>query len=167
MLKLIWAEDQNGIIGNGNELPWHIKSDLQYFKEMTTNHIVVMGYNTFKSLGEKPLLNRINYVMTTNEDLIYNIELQYKNLYYTARFKAIIEKAKTQDVFIIGGKSIYDLFMPYADELYRTVIMKNYKGDVTAPIFNKREWYKYNSTEIKKPKEPRLIFEKYKKLDFI
>lgn len=164
MLKLIWAEDQNGIIGNGNELPWHIKSDLQYFKEQTTGHTVVMGRKTFESLGEKPLPNRVNYVLTTNEDLIY-AEPQYEYLFFTSRFKAIIEKAKNEDVFVIGGRKVYDLFMPFADELYRTVILKSYKGDTKAPTFNKREWYKYDTTEVKKAKEPKLIFEKYRKLD--
>ena len=166
MLKLIWAEDSKGNIGNGNKLPWHIKTDLEHFKKTTLGHSIVMGRKTFESLGNKPLPYRDNFVLTTDNELIKN-EHEFDNVTYTARFKALLEMAKTEDIFVIGGKSVYDLFMPYADEIYRTVIQKTYEGDTQAPVFNKREWHKDSSIEVKKPREPKLIFEHYKKLDII
>ena len=62
---------------------------------------------------------------------------------------------------------VVNQFMIYADEIYRTVIQKVYEGDTQAPSFNKREWHKDSSVEVKKPREPKLIFEHYKKLDVI
>lgn len=61
-LIAIWAESQNGIIGNGDQLPWHIPSELKHFKRLTTGHSVVMGYRTAQGLKNKTFANRnINY----------------------------------------------------------------------------------------------------------
>ena len=63
MIALIWAESENGIIGKDGAMPWHLPNDLKYFQSLTQNNIVIMGYNTFVSLGSKPLPNRRNVVI--------------------------------------------------------------------------------------------------------
>ena len=67
MLSLIVAMDQQGLIGNQNTLPWYLPADLQFFKETTIGHIVIMGRKTFESIG-RPLPNRRNIVLTRNKN---------------------------------------------------------------------------------------------------
>ena len=63
MLSMIWAEDENGLIGKNGSIPWHLPADMHYFKQITINHTVIMGKNTYLSLG-KPLINRKNIVLS-------------------------------------------------------------------------------------------------------
>jgi dihydrofolate reductase len=73
MFAIIVAMDENHLIGKGNELPWHYKEDMVYFKETTLNHSVLMGYNTYLSiLPRNPhmLKNRTNLVLTSHKDLV-------------------------------------------------------------------------------------------------
>lgn len=164
MLNLIWAESKDGIIGKGNKLPWNIKTDLKFFKDTTSGHSIVMGNSTFKSLGEKPLPNRKNYVLTNNEDLLTE-DADNNDVIYTKNFKYFIELAKTEDVFIIGGASIYKLFMDYADKIYRTKIDKLYTGDTKAEPIDKLKWVKVSSTHVKNNREPNLYFEVFRRID--
>lgn len=165
MLNLIWAESKDGIIGKDNKLPWNIKTDLKFFKNITSGHSVVMGNSTFKSLGERPLPNRKNYVLTKNEELLNAENLDNKNVIYTKNFKYFIELSKTEDVFVIGGSSIYKLFMDYADKIYRTKIDKLYAGDTKSEPINKYEWVKVSTKHVKNNREPNLYFEVFRRID--
>lgn len=162
MLILIWAEDTNGIIGNDNKLPWSIPSDMQFFKNKTMNNVVVMGRKTFDSLSKKPLPKRKNIVLTSDLELIEN--QSYDNVEFTGRLKPIIELSKNKDVYIIGGLSIYNQFMPYADMLLRTKIQKSYKGDTKMNDIT-RDFLKVKTIKVKNKKEPELWFEIYIRLD--
>ena len=64
-IHLIWAQDQNGGIGKDRKLPWHIPEDLQFFKQLTSGHPVIMGRKTFESIGH-PLPNRLNVIISTS-----------------------------------------------------------------------------------------------------
>lgn len=162
MLILIWAEDNNGIIGNNNNLPWSIPSDMQFFKNTTINNVVVMGRKTFDSLGKKPLPKRQNIVLTSDLELIEN--QPYDNVEFTSRLKPIIELSKSKDVYIIGGLSIYNQFMPYADMILRTKIQKSYKGNTRMNDVT-RDFLKTKTIKVKNKKEPELWFETYVRLD--
>ncbi len=107
---MIWCEDANHGIGINNKMPWDIKEEMRHFIKTTKGHTVVMGRKTFESIG-KPLPNRTNIVLTNNPDLkIDGVQIIHD-------FNKIIELAKSQDIFIIGGASIYKQFLPFADEL--------------------------------------------------
>ena len=162
MLILIWAEDTNGIIGNDNKLPWSIPSDMQFFKNTTMNNVVVMGRKTFDSLGKKPLPKRKNIVLTSDLELIEN--QPYDNVEFTGRLKPIIELSKNKDVYVIGGLSIYNQFMLYADMILRTKIQKSYKGDTKMNDIT-RDFLKVKTIKVKNKKVPELWFETYIKLD--
>ena len=162
MLILIWAEDANGIIGNDNKLPWSIPSDMQFFKNTTMNNVVVMGRKTFDSLGKKSLPKRKNIVLTSDLELIEN--QPYDNVEFTGRLKPIIELSKNKDVYVIGGLSIYNQFMLYADMILRTKIQKSYKGDTKMNDIT-RDFLKVKTTKVKNKKEPELWFETYIRLD--
>ena len=128
MIKMIWCEDIHHGIAKNNKLPWHIKEEMLFFKNTTLNNIVVMGKNTWLSLNKKPLTNRINYVLTKDKSLKSNNE----NLFIINDFNDILnlKNKTTKDIYIIGGKQIYELFFNYADELIISKLVNDYQCDI-------------------------------------
>lgn len=129
MIKMIWAEDLERGIARDHSLPWKIKEDMVFFKNTTSNHIVVMGKNTWDSLKFHPLKNRINYVLTRDKKLVLN----YPDTFIIHDKEAILalnKKFPEKEIFIIGGKQIYDLFFPYAEWLIITKIKQIYHCDL-------------------------------------
>lgn len=133
MISLIFAIDENNLIGKGNDLPWHYPEDLKYFKDVTTGKTVLMGLNTFYSIYNrigKPLPKRNNLVATLDR----NIQIEGVTFIYD--LISFLTKEHEEEIFIIGGKQIYELSLPYADRLYITHINKTYDGDVYFPKIN-------------------------------
>lgn len=127
MISLIVAISQNNIIGKSNSLPWYYKEDLKYFKEVTTGKTVVMGRKTFDSIidrNNKPLPNRENVVVTRNVDYSYDGVVVVNNV------KKYLLENKHKDIFIIGGKTIYEETYSMVDRFYITHINKDYDGDI-------------------------------------
>lgn len=140
MISLIWAMDKNNLIGIDNDLPWHYSEDLKYFKEKTTGKKVIMGENTFYSIFNrigKPLPNRINVVATLDTSFKRNdVEVTYDLI------KFLKDNQETEEeIFVIGGKQIYALSLPYAKRLYITHINKEHQGNV---FFPQIDYSKYN-----------------------
>ncbi len=122
MVKMILATGLNGELGKNNQLLMHIPEDLKHFKKVTEGKIVVMGRKTAESLPNgKPLPNRVNIVMTRKP---------YKNgcegFLRCDDYKKVLKIAETEDVFIIGGSEIYKLFEDYVEEVYWTIIHKEF-----------------------------------------
>lgn len=117
MVKMILCIDLNGSIGKDNDLLFKMKEDMKFFKQQTKNNIVIMGYNTWLSLGEKPLPNRANIVMTENK---------IKNIQTSTNLVEVINDYKKypQDIFIIGGAYVYNqaLELNLVDEILVTVV---------------------------------------------
>ncbi len=133
MINIIAAVGKNLELGKNNNLIWNIPSDLEYFKKMTEGNIVVMGRRTFESIG-KALPNRKNIVISHNS-------IDDKDIVVIHDYKKILEL--NEDIFIIGGKTIYEIFIPYADNLYLTEIDKEDKySDTYFPFFNKNLYNK-------------------------
>ncbi len=131
MISLIWAMDCNNLIGKDNSLPWHYSEDFKYFKETTMNKTVLMGDNTFYSIG-RPLPNRTNVVATLDKNFKADGVIVTNNLFeYLESYKN-----KDEELFVIGGKLIYVLSLPYADRLYITHINKAYEGNIYFPKIN-------------------------------
>lgn len=126
MISMILAMDQNNLIGNGNNLPWHYSEDLKYFKEVTLNKAVLMGYNTYLSIVNrlgKPLPKRKNYVLTYEENLpLGGIIVQ--------DLERLFKEYENDELFIIGGKSVYEMLIDKVDRIYLTRINENHEGDV-------------------------------------
>ncbi|MEI0559593.1 dihydrofolate reductase [Brachyspira intermedia] len=139
IVSLIAAVDSKNGIGLDGGMPWgHIKEDMQFFRSTTTGYTVVMGRVTFESLGSKPLPNRKNIVISSN----INNELleKYDNLFYESSFEDSISKLlleKNNQIFIIGGESIYKKALDYADIIYFTHIDKDYNCDRFFPQIDK------------------------------
>lgn len=125
MINLICAVSNNNIIGKDNKLPWPmIKEDMKRFRKLTTNNIIVMGRKTFESIGNKPLKNRFNIVLT--KQLKYS---NYDNLMFTDNINHILEIYKNKNIYVIGGNEIYKQFLKYTDLIYLTKLNNNYFGD--------------------------------------
>lgn len=128
MVKFIWAQDKNGLIGYKGRLPWYNKSELNYFKNQTTGGIVVMGLNTWKSMGSTPLKNRVNIILTHKDEIDgYDDE----NVYIANNVDEVIKfyEEHDKDIWIIGGASTYTAFEPYCTEAVVSIIDGKYKGD--------------------------------------
>lgn len=131
MINIIFATDINLLIGNNNELPWHYKKDLLFLKEKTNNKIVLMGDNTYKSLrfyykDKKLPYNKI-YLATKNSDNSYFFKED--DITVVNDIFGFIKNNK-EEIWVIGGKTIYELLLPYADNLYITFILKSHKGNI-------------------------------------
>lgn len=153
MFSIIAAVGRNNELGKDNDLVFHLKEDMKFFREKTTGHKVVMGYNTWKSLPKK-LPNRENIVVSHHkfdgpDEIIHDID------------KFIEENKDTdEEIFVIGGGMIYKAFLPYAKTLYLTEIDASDPSATTFfPKFNKSN---YDKTLIKKGKENDLTFSIYK-----
>jgi len=133
MTSIIVAVAENGVIGAGNALLWHISEDLKHFKSVTTGHPVVMGRKTFESLG-RPLPNRTNVVVTRQELEIPGCRVTHSLEEALALFPA------EEEVFVIGGAQIYAAALPLADRFYRTCVHRIYEGDTRFPEWDEREW---------------------------
>lgn len=121
--------DNYGVIGNGSEMPWHIPEELKYFKGITSNHIVVMGKNTYLSIGV-PLPNRINIIVSSSSEIQDKGDTHVREDLDSALALADVLAHKEQkDIFIIGGASIYEQTLPYISKAYITVLDEAIKGD--------------------------------------
>lgn len=121
-LSLIVAMDKNGLIGKDNSLPWSLPADLKYFRETTSGHPVVMGRKTFESIG-RPLPNRLNIILTRTP------AFQAEGCTVISSVDKVLEQSQSEEVFIIGGKQVYHLFLPFVQRVYLTRIDEEFEGD--------------------------------------
>lgn len=132
MITLIWAQGLQGEIGFKNTIPWHLPNDLKFFKETTRGKTIVMGRKTYESIG-KPLPHRKNIVLTSKEG-------SEEGVYYKHNIEAILSLAKTEDVFIIGGSTLYEQFMEFADAVWITEVFGYFEADTYAPNLDPNKW---------------------------
>ena len=136
-MKLIAAADKNWGIGYENRLLASIPSDMKFFRTMTTGHVVVMGRKTLESFPNKmPLKNRTNIVLTGDKN--YNV----KDAVIVHSLEEILEELKkydSDDIFVIGGESVYRQMLPYCDIAYITRIDKVFQADTYLPNLDKDE----------------------------
>lgn len=136
MLSIIACISQtNRAIGYQNRLLYHIKSDLTRFRELTTGHTIIMGRKTYESLPNGALPHRRNIVVSRSMKEMEGCEV-YPNL------EAALKAAESpQEIFIIGGESIYRQSLPAAHKLYLTVIDDApQQADAFFPEINPKEW---------------------------
>lgn len=133
MITIIAAVSLNGVIGlgNSNSLPWQGKypEDMKFFRETTKDSVVIMGRKTFESMNSKPLPKRKNIVVSRNANPLVAID---SNIFeFAVSLSEAIDKAKIEnkEIFIIGGSSIYEEGLKFADRILLTVIPEEISGD--------------------------------------
>ena len=134
IIELIAAIGKNNELGKDNNLIWHLKEDLRFFKEETTGHKIIMGYNTYVSLP-KLLPNRTHIVLTHHK-------IDKEEVIVFSDFNELLNYLKTfnETVYVIGGASLYKLFLNDADELILTEIDDAKEADVYFPVWDKTNY---------------------------
>lgn len=142
-MRLIVAADQNWAIGRKQELLVRIPADMKFFREHTTGKVVVMGRKTLESFPNgAPLPKRVNIVLTHQKNyekkgtvIVHNIE----------ELKEELEKYNTEDIYIIGGESIYRMMLPYCKEAYVTRLDYSYEADTWMPDLDQEDGWELAS----------------------
>ena len=146
-ISLIVAVAENGIIGTGGTMPWHITEDFRHFKAVTLGHSVVMGRKTYESIG-RPLPRRRNIVITRNSNLcIEGCEMA------TSLEGALTMCEGEEEVFVIGGGEIYRQAMPLAHKLYITHVGVRAEGDTRFPDIDPTVWHEVRREEFERGSE--------------
>jgi len=144
MISIIVAVSEDLGIGKDNELLWHISEDLKRFKRLTFGNTIIMGKKTWESLPRRPLPGRKNIVLTDKpNELIENAVTAYSIQ------DALGKCEKNEEIFIIGGGSIYKQFMPLADRLYITHVHKKAQADIYFPEIDLNIWEITDKEEFK------------------
>ena len=162
MFKIICCINNKFYIGKNNKLLYHIKDDMDNFKNITTGNVVIMGRNTFESLpNKKPLPNRINIIITSNKN--YHIESN-ENTYIASSIEDAANLCKSlfndKKWYVIGGASIYKQFLSLnmVDEMLLTIVDDNTEGDVKVDFFEDpiHNWNTYYISETHTDKKTDL-----------
>lgn len=133
-IKIIVAYSTNRVIGHDNALPWRLKGDLAHFKRTTMGRPIIMGRNTWESLG-RPLPGRTNVVISRNP------AFQAQGASVCGSLDAAIEQCTNSDaVFVIGGAQIYQLALPAVDEIIATEVHTTVAGDAFFPPLPTDQW---------------------------
>lgn len=153
----IVAIAENFAIGKDGKLPWHYSADLKFFKQTTVNHAVVMGFNTWKSIG-KPLPKRLNIVLSRSQ----NIENQPNVILLGSKEEVLaLSKYLNCDLFIIGGAETYKNFADAIDKWIVTEIPETVKD---ADTFMPADFFDKFSLTKTENSEDNLIVKFYEKL---
>jgi len=163
-MESIYAIDSKNGLSKDGIIPWHSKKDLKFFANKTKNNVVIMGKNTYFSLPEnvRPLNNRLNIVLTSNPEQVMHLSDGIKNLIFTNNdtiYNIILndrEKYITMHpylssdfkIYFIGGKTIYEKYIPLCEKVWVTQIKNDYSCDLDL-----------NYDFLKQFKEPKIIEE--------
>ena len=134
IVSLLVAMSRNGVIGRDNRLPWRLPADLRRFKRLTLGHAIIMGRKTHESIG-KPLPGRRTLVLSRDPDYRDEGVTVASSL---AEALALCEGE--EEVFVVGGESVYREALPLADRLYLTWIDADFEGDVVFPTVDLYSW---------------------------
>ena len=142
MLIMIAAIGKNNELGKDNGLIWSFSKDMKFFREKTKNSVIVMGRKTFNSLP-RILPNRKHIVLSKGKDFNKTLD---ENVIVIEEKEDLIryckELSQTENVFVIGGASLYQLFMEIADRMYLTQIDQESSADVYFPEIDESKWEK-------------------------
>ncbi len=132
MISIIAAIDKKRALGYQNKLLVHLPEDLAHFKNITSGHPVIMGQNTYLSIG-RALPNRVNIILSKDKNFQAQDCMVFDDLDKALEFA----KGKDQDeVFFIGGASVYEQAIKLADKIYLTIIEAEYQADVWFPDYS-------------------------------
>lgn len=136
-MQAILSADKNWGIGNKNRLLVSIPSDMKFFRQKTTGKVVVMGRKTLESFpGGQPLKNRINIVLTGNRDYYVKDAVI---VHTEEELSEELKKYKDEDIFVIGGESVYRMLLPLCDTVYVTKIDREFEADTFFPNLDEME----------------------------
>lgn len=137
-ISLIAAMDRNNAIGYGNTLPWHVPTDMQHFRKTTTSKSILMGRNTFDSMG-RALPKRTNIVLSRNPR--WKAEGTYRVGSIEEAYTVAQQHNPDDELWVIGGSQVYELALPLASTLVLTRLdMALVQADAYFPKFSNEHW---------------------------
>lgn len=146
MINCIVAVERNQGIGFNGQMPWpHLKGDMSWFKQITTNQVVIMGSTTWKSIGYKPLPNRINLVLSKSTDYSGDNAADHTFSDPDTALAFCENEYPDKEIFIIGGSIVYQRYLDKVDRFYVTEIDTDYQCDT----FFDLKYVKENFTKVK------------------
>lgn len=156
-ISFVWAEDEAGWIGKKGQLPWHLPVDLRHFKQVTMHHPVVMGANTFRSIG-RSLPGRDNIIVTHKE--LNDQRVMVVNSIEKLQ-QLLSQHYQDQEICIIGGAGLFRQTLSLVNVLHRTVIEGDHDGDVKMIPINYAHWHLVNQKAVPatEPHTPNCYFE--------
>lgn len=159
-MKAIVAVDLNWGIGFKGNLLQRIPEDMKLFKQMTLGKVVVMGRETFESLpGKEPLKDRINIVLSKDRMFINEKVIICRSI---DELSHELKKYNSDDVFVIGGESVYTQLLPYCTEAYVTKIHNSYVADKYFNNLDKEEsWKLIVTSDLQAYKDIQFVFSRY------
>jgi dihydrofolate reductase len=158
-ISMIAAMAKNRVIGQDNDMPWHLPADLQHFKAVTMNKPVIMGRKTFESIG-RPLPGRRNIVISRNTDYTaVGVDV------VTSPEAAISLLCESDEVMVIGGGNIYQQFLKSADTLYLTFIDLDVAGDTQFPDYEQSANWQVVEELYNQPDDKNIYGYKFVTLD--
>lgn len=144
VVTIIAAIAENNALGKNNDLIWHLPADLKRFKKTTSGHHIIMGRNTYESIG-KPLPNRTTVIITRNKDY------HAPGCVIVGSLEKALEVAKNDNSpFIIGGAQIYNQAINLVDQLDITEVHHPFEADVFFPKINSNIWEETKRERFKK-----------------
>ena len=150
IISHVVALSNNNVIGVDNDLPWNLKTDLNHFKEYTTNKIIVMGRKTYESIG-RPLPNRVNYIVSNTIKDLDGASIFKSTEEALESAKEVCDKDDNYDeIVIIGGGYLFRDTLSISNKLVLTNVDCDIEGDVFYPEINLDEWKEIKSENFKK-----------------
>lgn len=153
MTTIVVAMGEKNEIGFKNQLLWHLPKDLKHFKDLTSGHPVIMGRKTYESIG-KPLPNRTNIVISKKKNWFEEGILIVGSIKEAVKFAKKID----EDVFIIGGGTIYEQTMDVVDRLEVTLVKADLEADTYFPKIDAKIWKKTEETFHEKDEKNQYDF---------
>jgi len=142
-ISIIVAMASNRVIGLNNRMPWHLSADLKKFKQMTMGSPILMGRNTFESIG-RPLPGRTNIIISKNPAYRQDGCLVFNDI--DTALAAACQNA--EEIFVIGGSKLYETMLARADTFYLTQIKKAFDGDTFFPEWRGDDWLEVEREDI-------------------
>ncbi len=153
-VSLVVAASENNVIGDANEIPWHLPDDMASFRALTEGKPVIMGRKTNESIG-RPLPKRHNIVISRQRDL------EIEGCDVVSSLEEALEMAEEEsadEACVIGGGQIYKEAIDVADRIYMTRVHATVDGDVFFPEINEEEWEEIDRTEHSKDERHEFAF---------
>lgn len=133
-ISIIAALSENFVIGDNNQLIWHLPNDLRHFKQLTNGKTIIVGRKTYESIG-KALAKRQNIIVTRNKDFTApNCEISH------SLNEALTIANNIDEIMIIGGAQIYEQALSIATKMYLTIVHQHFEGDTRFPQWDTQQW---------------------------
>jgi len=140
VIALVVAMADNGAIGKGGKLPWHLHSDMRYFRRITMGKPIIMGRRTFKSLP-RVLDGRLNIVLTRDRGFVAPDAVMVHSLEEgLAAARASAGRTGAREIMIIGGEDVFREVLPQVDRIYLTEVHASPDADTWFPALDNGEW---------------------------